>query len=598
MSLPTAMPADEIAPLLDNDVVRPPRAGRNEESPRSSPPPPSSSSNRLLYVTLLTLGFGGLQIAWSVELSHGSPYLLSLGLSKSLMALVWIAGPLTGSLVVPYVGILSDNCRLPWGRRRPYLVGGTLGTVASLLLLAWAREIVGGIASLLFGVDEAAGSKGVRVAVIVFAVVGIYLVDIAINTVQAALRAFVVDCAPPGQQELANSMAGRLTGVGNIIGYLAGYSNLPDRLPFLGRTQFQILCAIACVALSVTITLSVFFIREADPRLADGRPAVKTPGIGPFFFNLMRSVRRLPPQTKRVCRVQFCAWVGFFPLLFYSSSYIAEIYVQPFLRAKPDMTREEVELLYQQATRIGTFALLVNAIVSLSTNVFLPFFVTPSLDEGKEEGGSVQGSTSYSWARWLRIPGLTVKRAWIGSLVLFAVAMFCCPFVGSVEAATALIGVAGITWAMALWAPWAIIGAEINNNRRDTPVRRQRRKWSASAGQDDATAAVENEADEAVREEGDEVMEEEEKDEAGVVLGIHNMAIAVPQIVATVGSSIIFKLWQKPRGTAGDRSIGFVMALGGVCVLLSVLFASGIEEKEEEEEEERGRGRGRGSDTR
>ncbi|RDA92249.1 hypothetical protein CP533_5695 [Ophiocordyceps camponoti-saundersi (nom. inval.)] len=555
------MPADEIAPLLDNEHS--PRVGRDERRPL----------NRPLYITLLTLGFGGLQIAWSVELSHGSPYLLSLGLSKSLMALVWIAGPLTGSLVVPYVGILSDNCRLPWGRRRPYLVGGTVGTVVSLLLLAWAREIVGGISSL-FGADT--GSEGVRVAVIAFAVVGIYLVDIAINTVQAALRAFVVDCAPPGQQELANSMAGRLTGVGNIIGYMAGYSNLPDRLPFLGRTQFQILCAIACLALTVTITLSVFFIRETDPR-SEGRPAVKTPGIGPFFFNLMRSVRRLPPQTKRVCRVQFCAWVGFFPLLFYSSSYIAEIYVQPFLRAKPDMTREEVELLYQQATRIGTFALLINAIVSLSTNVFLPLFVTPSLDELKEQEGNVG---SFPWARWLRIPGLTVKRSWIGSLVLFAGAMFCCPLVSSVEAATALIGVAGITWAMALWAPWAIIGAEIN--RRDALARTRKRSSGQDATDEDDDATVtEEEA-------------ENDKDEAGVVLGIHNMAIAVPQIIATVGSSIIFKLWQKPRGTAGDRSIGVVMALGGACVLFSVLFAAGIDDDDKEEAVDAERG----SDTR
>ncbi|RCI09887.1 hypothetical protein L249_8427 [Ophiocordyceps polyrhachis-furcata BCC 54312] len=556
MSPPTA---DETAPLLplNNDAEA--LASRDAEHGRPT--------NGLLYMTLLTLGFGGLQIAWSVELSHGSPYLLSLGVSKSLMALVWIAGPLTGSIVVPYVGILSDNCRLPWGRRRPYLVGGTLGTVASLLLLAWAREIVGGISSLFGRTDASEGGGGGDVVVVVVAVVGIYLVDIAINTVQAALRAFVVDCAPPGRQELANSMAGRLTGVGNIIGYVAGYSDLPSRLPFLGRTQFQILCAIACLALSVTITLSVFFIREET---GEGRPPVKTPGIGPFFFNLMRrSVRRLPPQTKRVCRVQFCAWIGFFPLLFYSSSYIAEIYVQPFLRARPDMTREEVEVLYQQATRIGTFALLINAIVSLSTNVFLPFFITPSLDDERKEEAE-QGAFLFSSARWLRIPGLTVKRAWIGSLVLFALAMFCCPFVSSVEAATALIGVAGITWAMALWAPWAIIGAEIN--------RRDGKRQSSPRQEDD-----EGEADEALGEE-----EEEEGDEAGVVLGIHNMAIAVPQIVATVGSSIIFKLWQKPRGTPGDGSIGVVMALGGACVLLSVLFAAGIDDDDDDDDDDDG----------
>ena len=52
-------------------------------------------------------------------------------------------------------------------------------------------------------------------------------------------------------------------------------------------------------------------------------------------------------------------------------------------------------------------------------------------------------------------------------------------------------------------------------------------------------------------------------------MGIHNMAIAAPQIVANVGSSIIFKIWQKPRGTPGYDSFAIVLALGGICVLAS-----------------------------
>lgn len=558
MSLPSSAPTDEAGPLLGSDP--------------SAPSAPSARLNplgNLVHVALLTLGFGGLQIAWSVELSHGSPYLLSLGLSKSLMALVWIAGPLTGSLVVPYVGVVSDKCRLRWGRRRPYLVGGTVGTVVSLLLLAWARELVSGVASL-FGADV--GSEGVRVAVIVFAVVGIYLVDIAVNTVQAALRAFVVDCAPPGQQELANSMAGRLTGMGNIIGYLAGYSDLPARMPFLGDTQFKILCAIASLALCLTTALSVFFIHESNPLTDNHDQPVSTPGIVSFFPAMVRSIRRLPPQTRRVCRVQFFAWIGFFPLLFYSSSYIAEIYVQPFLRAKPDMSRDEVEALYQQATRIGTFALLINAIVSLSTNVFLPLFVTPSLDSHRvPTGDGPKPDQDGDLTRRLRIPGLTVKRAWIGSLVLFAVVMFCCPLVETVEAATALIGAAGITWAMALWAPWAIIGAEISRRNGVRKVGHRDIRTAPTTGDE---------------EEEDDDDDDDEDDQAGVILGIHNMAIAVPQIVATLGSSIIFRIWQKPRGTAGDNSIAVVMALGGACVLLSTLFSTGIDDAYEKDTED------------
>jgi hypothetical protein len=131
------------------------------------------------YMILLTISIGGLQLAWSTELSNGTPYLLSLGLSKSLMALVWIAGPLSGALVQPYVGILSDNCRSRWGKRTPFMFFGSLATIISLLCLAWVRDIVGGFLGL-FGAERT--SEGVKIAIIVVAVAFVYILDFSINT--------------------------------------------------------------------------------------------------------------------------------------------------------------------------------------------------------------------------------------------------------------------------------------------------------------------------------------------------------------------------------------------------------------------------------
>ncbi|OAA53837.1 autophagy protein [Niveomyces insectorum RCEF 264] len=555
------------------------------------------------YLVLLTISIGGLQIAWSVELSNGSPYLLSLGLSKSLMALVWIAGPLSGTLVQPYVGMLSDNCRVPWGKRKPFMLGGAAATIVSLLCLAWTKEMVAGPLTGLFGADPA--SEGVKVAVIVVAVLWVYILDFAINTVQAAIRAFIVDCAPAHQQEAANSMASRITGVGNIIGYVAGYVNLPRVLWWLGDTQFKDLCAIASIALGTTVALSCLVIRERDPRLEGPPPAsaATKSGVLAFFRQIFVSIRRLPPQIKRVCEVQFCAWVGFFPMLFYTSSYIGEIYVEPFLEENPHMTPAELDRLYEQATRVGTFALLIYSITSLCTNVFLPFFIAPTYDsqpvtgpppppggehlpqqqqhafllDGARDGAGETKGEGKPWLDYLVIPGLTLRRAWMLSLLLFSGSMFCTVLVRSVAAATVLIGLVGITWALTLWAPWAIISAEIS--RRDAQIRsRKRARQLASAiaadGSGDATNSVDNNS---VNDDDDD--EEEEVDQAGVILGIHNMAIAAPQILATVGSSIVFKFLQKPRGTPGDHSIAVVMALGGVTVLLAAYFVHKIEDE-------------------
>lgn len=59
------------------------------------------------------------------------------------------------------------------------------------------------------------------------------------------------------------------------------------------------------------------------------------------------------------------------------------------------------------------------------------------------------------------------------------------------------------------------------------------------------------------------------------------MAIAAPQILATIGSSIIFKFLQKPRGTPGDRSISVVLAAGGISTLVAAFLTSRIRDEVE-----------------
>lgn len=100
-------------------------------------------------------------------------------MQKSLLAIVWIAGPLSGVLVQPIVGILSDNCQIAWGRRRPFMLGGAAATVLSLLALAWAREIVGALAAF-FGTHPQ-NEKAIQ-GTIAFAILWIYLLDFAVNT--------------------------------------------------------------------------------------------------------------------------------------------------------------------------------------------------------------------------------------------------------------------------------------------------------------------------------------------------------------------------------------------------------------------------------
>ena len=126
-----------------------------------------------------------------------TPYLLQLGLSKAHTSLVWIAGPLSGLIMQPVVGVLADSSRSKWGRRRPFMIGGTIIVGFGLLILGWTGEIVG-----IFVEDTdlvgrqllCRGCTGTdclqkRKCTIALAVASIYAVDFAINAGE-----FVASC--------------------------------------------------------------------------------------------------------------------------------------------------------------------------------------------------------------------------------------------------------------------------------------------------------------------------------------------------------------------------------------------------------------------
>jgi solute carrier family 45 protein 1/2/4 len=295
---------------------------------------------------------------------------------------------------------------------------------------------------------------------------------------------------------------------------------------FFGNSQFKVLCAIASLALAITVGISCAFIQERDPR-KEGPPPTDKGGLISFFKQVFGSIKRLPPQTRRVCEVQFFAWIGWFPFLFYITTWVGELYVDPFFKANPDLTPEEIDHLYEKATRVGTFALLVWAITSFLSNLLLPLIVAPTYEAPIGSGMSIRSQKSYTTRTTrllekLIIPWLTLRRAWLLSHILFAVCMGMTFFVTTPAGATALVSFIGLSWALTLWAPFALISQEIS--KRDA-LRRSRQSTNEVMGGE----------------------EDNLDDQAGVILGIHNVAIASPQIIATVGSSIIFKLLQKPR---------------------------------------------------
>lgn len=140
---------DENTPLIrpqreqttvDGDSRRQPRLSSTSKDGSFSDPFDKTKSS--FYLILLTLPIGGLQLIWSLEFSNGSPFLLSLGMSKALLAFVLLAAPVTGVFVQPYIGMVSDRSRISWGKRKPFMIAGTLGTAVCSILLSYSRQIV------------------------------------------------------------------------------------------------------------------------------------------------------------------------------------------------------------------------------------------------------------------------------------------------------------------------------------------------------------------------------------------------------------------------------------------------------------------------
>ncbi|KAJ7080927.1 MFS general substrate transporter [Mycena belliarum] len=312
------------------------------------------------HLPTLTIGLLGVQIFWSVEMAYASPYLLSLGLTTSHVALVFLAGPLSGLLVQPLVGALADTSTSRWGRRRPYILGGCLLCVTGMLLLGYTRAVASVFAS--------AGGTAHAALTTALAVLSIFVIDFSINAVQAVDRALLVDTLPPALQPAGNACAALMLGAGSVVGFFVG--NLPLRalLPFLrASSELEALAPLVSVLLLAAHGITAVLVRER----------VLLPAKGPAArLSLAREVREiwthaltLPRIIRQICVIQFFAWLAWFPVLFYTTMYVTDVYLGGLPAAVSSFASAA------NATLAGNDTLLSNSTSNVSASAYLPILV-------------------------------------------------------------------------------------------------------------------------------------------------------------------------------------------------------------------------------
>lgn len=119
----------------------------------------------------MSFGFLGIQFGWGLQIANMSPIYKYLGADEANLPYLWLAGPITGLLVQPIVGALSDRTWTGLGRRRPFFLIGAI--LASLALIAMPNS------SALW---MAAGL--------------LWVLDASINITMEPFRAFVADNLP------------------------------------------------------------------------------------------------------------------------------------------------------------------------------------------------------------------------------------------------------------------------------------------------------------------------------------------------------------------------------------------------------------------
>ena len=250
---------------------------------------------RLNFWQLFNMNFGffGIQFGWGLQLANMSAVYERLGARPDEVPLLWLAAPVTGLLVQPIVGAMSDRTWGRLGRRRPYfLVGAILASIA--LFFMPTSTSLWMAASLL------------------------WMLDASINISMEPFRAFVADKLNTSQRTAGFVMQSLFIGLG------ASFANA---LPFL-LTKFGVTGdTVSGIPLSVkysfqagalvfllSVLWTVFTTNELPPEDMEAfeRSKKERVGIGALFSEIGTAVREMPKTMRQLAVVQLFTWLGLF----------------------------------------------------------------------------------------------------------------------------------------------------------------------------------------------------------------------------------------------------------------------------------------------
>ena len=362
----------------------------------------------LQQIILMNFGFFGIQYSFGLQQTAINPIFSFLNANPEELPLLNLAGPMTGLIIQPLIGAMSDRTWSPrWGRRKPYFLIGALG--CSLCLFAYPFSTALWMAVLL-----------------------LWLLDASNNTAMEPYRAFIADRLPPEQHASGFLTQSFFTGLGITLANVSLFffqksiaGETASGIPYWVFGSFFVgaICSIGSVLLSVSKTPE---IPPTEAELAAIR--AKKGGLIAAVTEIAEAIKEMPKPLWQLALVYLFQWYAMFCYWQYVSHSIAQ--------SVWNTTSENKELYSQAVAWTG----LVNGFYNVVT--FLSAFALVAV------------ARKYG-AKWVHA----------GALILAAVGLWMFPHISNKYMLfVPMIGF-GIAWASMMGVPYIIAVAVIPRER-------------------------------------------------------------------------------------------------------------------------------------
>ncbi|MFL5614367.1 MAG: MFS transporter [Gemmatimonadaceae bacterium] len=241
----------------------------------------------------MSFGFLGIQFGWGLQLANMSAIYERLGAKPDEVPLLWLAAPMTGLLVQPIIGALSDRTWGPLGRRRPYFLTGAILASIGLFIMPTSSSLW--MAATL-----------------------LWILDASNNISMEPFRAFVADKLPISQRTQGFVLQSLFIGIGSSLANALPYvfsklgvvGNTASGIPLSVRYSFQVGAVVYLLAVLWTVFTSTEI--PPDDMASFERNRRGKVGLGPLFAEIAEAVKKMPATMRQLAIVQLLTWLGLF----------------------------------------------------------------------------------------------------------------------------------------------------------------------------------------------------------------------------------------------------------------------------------------------